>query len=64
MQNKAKSSQTFTNPGNLKKAKQLTFTPGLKQVERFLKGDGKVSMSTKQMPTESQAKTTVWLLGY
>jgi hypothetical protein len=53
MPNKAKSSQTFTNHGNLKKALQLTFTPGLKQVERFLEGDEKLSMNTPCMYKEN-----------
>jgi hypothetical protein len=42
----SKIQSNFHKSWQFEKANQLTFTPGLKQVKRFLEGDEKVSMST------------------
>jgi hypothetical protein len=40
----AKIQQNWTKPWNFEKAKQLTFSPGLKQVARFLADDEQMVM--------------------
>jgi hypothetical protein len=67
----AKIQQNWTKPWNFEKAKQLTFSPGLKQVVRFLADDEQMVMNMdmilcalihKASAIQIWLKQTAWLL--